>query len=431
MKKQKSSKKYKVGASGKKPLRIPITNFYDGNDYTAQVFVGSKRTPVNVILDTGSSTFAVSPKVYDGLIDKSVKPTTYAQLVEYGTGGWAGPMVNTKITMGKGKDSVVLNKSHIAITSVEARDNFVGAQGIMGLAFSGLNSAYDLTEVLQKQKATHSHPWPFKVKDFKAFNKHFGHLQEIHNIPSRGVLPYFTELEEQHGVKADKFALYTLRSRTHHAHSDKKRSVNDPLNKGFFILGGGEEQTDLYEGNHNSFLTAEIYHHRYFNTKLLSVQVDGFPAVDAKPLQKRYVAADISNSIIDSGTNTLILAKDVYRYVMKCFGKIDPGFIKVIKESDDQKTGTLAKFVDLAAWPDIHFTFSGEQRSQITLTIKPDTYWQLNTPSHGRAVFQIGSTGDEPENQSVFGLPLFNNYYTIFDRSMHHHGVVRFAPIKK
>jgi len=33
-------------------------------------------------------------------------------------------------------------------------------------------------------------------------------------------------------------------------------------------------------------------------------------------------------------------------------------------------------------------------------------------------------------HQSILGLPLLNNYYTVFDRSAHSHGVVRFAPIK-
>ena len=49
----------------------------------------------------------------------------------------------------------------------------------------------------------------------------------------------------------------------------------------------------------------------------------------------------------------------------------------------------------------------------------------------GQAYFQIivPLQGDD-ENWSVLGLPLLNNYYTIFDRSLSTNGVIRFAPIK-
>lgn len=31
--------------------------------------------------------------------------------------------------------------------------------------------------------------------------------------------------------------------------------------------------------------------------------------------------------------------------------------------------------------------------------------------------------------QSILGLPLLNNYFTVFDRSVDNYGAVRFAPI--
>jgi len=429
MAKANGSKKYLVGVSGKKPLRVPITNVHAGNDYSATVLIGSQKARVNVILDTGSSTFAVSPKVYDALKDSLVKPTTYAQVVEYGTGGWAGPLINTNLIIGDGKNNINLKRSHVAITSVQEQNNFVGVQGILGLAFNGLNMAYDLKNALAKKASPYSHPWPYKAKDFKSFNQKFRQLMATHDIPEREVMPYFTELEEQ-GVIANKFAFYTLRSRTHHATKDKSKAAGDPLNNGFFVIGGGEEQKDLYVGGLDAFLTAEVYHHKYYNTNLKSVQVEGCDAILARPLQKKYISDSISNSIIDTGTNTLSLAKDVYNYIRKSFKKLNPGFIELIRESDDQHAGLDARKLNLAEWPKIHFTFSGDDRKDIKLTCTPDTYWQLNTPTNSRAVFQIGGPEDD-QNQSVFGLPLLNNYYTIFDRSVHKHGVVRFAPIKR
>ena len=71
--------------------RVPITNTVGGGDYTAQILVGSERTPVNVIVDTGSSTLAIQQTRYKAAHDKALNTTAWAQDVTYGTGGWAGP----------------------------------------------------------------------------------------------------------------------------------------------------------------------------------------------------------------------------------------------------------------------------------------------------------------------------------------------------
>ena len=55
-----------------------------------------------MILDTGSSTLAVVPRVYKIADDQNVTFTEYAQLVTYGTGGWSGPVLQTTLSMGSG-----------------------------------------------------------------------------------------------------------------------------------------------------------------------------------------------------------------------------------------------------------------------------------------------------------------------------------------
>ncbi len=42
-----------------KPLRLPITNVHGKGDYTAVIHIGSEQKPVNLLLDTGSSTLVV------------------------------------------------------------------------------------------------------------------------------------------------------------------------------------------------------------------------------------------------------------------------------------------------------------------------------------------------------------------------------------
>ena len=53
-------------------IRIPINNVKGGGDYTGEIRVGSQGDVANVILDTGSSTLAVVPRVYKIAEDKNV-----------------------------------------------------------------------------------------------------------------------------------------------------------------------------------------------------------------------------------------------------------------------------------------------------------------------------------------------------------------------
>ncbi len=144
-----------------KILRLEITNVLSGNDYSARVAIGSTGAVANVILDTGSSTLAVEPSVYSGVGDQDLKPTTLLQLITYGTGGWAGPMVDTTLAFGADAGQVVLPNCPIAITTVQESGNFQGVTGIMGLAYNGLNSAFDFGAYLATQGKESTFPWPF------------------------------------------------------------------------------------------------------------------------------------------------------------------------------------------------------------------------------------------------------------------------------
>jgi hypothetical protein len=96
-------------------LRIPINNVRVG-DYTAQIKIGSQGVVANVILDTGSSTFAIAPGRYQIDQDTDVKVTPLAQIVTYGTGGWSGPVIVTTVSMGSaGRDSRPCTASTVLI----------------------------------------------------------------------------------------------------------------------------------------------------------------------------------------------------------------------------------------------------------------------------------------------------------------------------
>jgi Eukaryotic aspartyl protease len=395
-------------------LRVPITNVYGGGDYTAPIAIGSSGITANVILDTGSSTLAVVPKVYDVTGDSDATPTALAQDVIYGTGGWAGPVVTTKVLLGTEGASL---KTYIAVTADDEPGGFGQADGILGLAYNVLNNAYDLSSYLNEHGDTpDTFPWPFPIKNTSAAVQQFASLMQ--RMPQQDLPPYFTALATA-GIEKNLFAFYTLRSmpsmRTSHPE-------DDPLNQGFFIMGGGPEQEDLYTGE---FVNVDVVNDAWYNTDLLSVQVAGGAVHTASRLPAQFGKTMVSNSIVDSGTNSLALAKDVFEAILTSLGQLNPDFTKAIEAASTSTVQTSS--LDLDQWPDITFTLKGETGNPVPLTCRPATYWQSDCPQAGQALFAIEGSGMP---QSILGLPLMNNYYCVFDRTQDAYGVIRFAPIK-
>ena len=137
----------------------------------------------------------------------------------------------------------------------------------------------------------------------------------------------------------------------------------------------------------------------------------------------------MTNSIVDSGTSDLTLAKDVYEAILAGLKQRSPAFIQAIAAASKSRSGVPAASLNLAQWPNIYFTLEGEDGNDVELVVSPQTYWQNDFPAAGQAVFQISGPLDDA-NQSILGLPLLNNYYAVFDRAQDVNGVIRFAPIK-
>jgi len=406
---------------GTKTVRIPISNIPGGGDYTAQILVGSQNVPANVILDTGSSTLAIKHSVYKPTADKNLKGTKYAQDVAYGTGGWAGPVVVTSVSMGIAGNNVTLQSSPMAIADDQQPHNFGHADGILGLAYNALNNAYDLTPILQQRNINPalSYPWPFPIRNSSALLNQLG--QSFESLQQVDIPPYFDEVE-QNGITADRFSFYTLRSFPSAAGKDP---VQNPLNKGVFVLGGGTAEPDLYTGD---FVNVKVFADAWYNTNLKAVQVEGTPPVRIAPLSSTDRRRMLSNSIVDTGTNALFLAPDVLNAIGDGLNKLNPDFMKTIQAAAQSRDGIASSGLALDKWPGISFILTGDNNQEVKLTCVPATYWQVDTPREGQAVFQIIGNN---ERQSILGLPLMNNYYTVFDRTMDRTGIVRFAPIKQ
>jgi hypothetical protein len=410
--------------SAAKALRMPITNIHDGSAYSAQLSIGSRGVVANLMLDTGSGTLAVESAAYDGTGDTALNTTTLAQLITYAGGGWAGPVVTTDLGFGAAGSSVVLKAAPIAIAVVQ-QGSLGTVNGVLGLAYAGLNSAFDFANYLAGKGApATTHPWPFGTGNWDRFSTSFTKLVQAHAVPRHDVTPCLDLLQSQGGAP-NKFAFHTQRSSVSLRGADPASIASDPLNNGVFVLGGGEEQEDLYEGE---FVTAAVLHDLFYNVGLVSVRVGELPAVAAAGLQAQFQQTFASNAIVDSGSEWLALADDVYQAVLSGLKQLNPAFALAVRDAQANQS-VVTDTLSLSDWPNICFTLSGVDGEGVALTVTPQTYWQADFPAAGRAAFKISGPLSEA-NQSNLGLPLINNYYTIFDRSQGAQGVVRFAPIR-
>ena len=397
-------------------LRIPITNVLGNGDYTARIEVGSNGVAANVILDTGGSTLALDSRVYNPGRDTGMTPTPLAQDISSVTGSWIGPVVKTTITVGpEGQALSVM--ANVAVTAEYEAGSFGSADGLLGLAFNHLNSAYNLESYLAAHDVNPplTYPWPFPARGSNVAKQQLRAL--VDRQPRQDLKPYFSELTDA-GITKNIFAFYTLRSvaTMRSAHPEA-----DPLNKGFFILGGGTEQNDLYTGG---FTDINVVADLYYNTRLNAVQVHGSALRNANQLPAEYAKSYRSNSIIDSGTTILYLASDVYASIISSFQAINHNLAETVQLARRQVIESSR--LDLNEWPDITFFLEGRDGQDKPLTCTPSTYWQLDAPNAGQAIFQIA---DSSGVQSILGLPLLNNYYTVFDRTQSPYGAVRFASI--
>jgi hypothetical protein len=315
--------------------------------------------------------------------------TMMAQEVGYGDGsGFVASVVKTDVTVKSAAASVKLPGVAVAVAYSESADMFGKTQGILGLAYAKLDTAYTLKKLTV--------PPTYKPNDFRG-----AHTTQIE--------PYFTQLEEA-GLVAGKYAFYTRRS----VIRASSNPAADPLNNGWLILGGGEEATDLYTGD---FQSAAVLSDDWYSVNLKAVHVgtSSFP-VDPPTFQDKVP----TNAIVDSGTNSLVLSPAVYNAIL---AKLPQQQRSLVRHG-----GAANSSINLAQWPTLTFVLQGAT-GDVQLLVKPENYWQLDAgqePGEAQCALRKGA-----DVQSILGLPLMNGYFTIFDDTANNGlGEVKFAAIK-
>jgi len=366
--------------------RIPITNIYMDGDYTGQILVGPQKKPMNVILDTGSSALALDGHKYQPTATD--EQTRLAQTDSYGDGSsWTGAVINTAVTVGSGGAQVTLPNANVAVAYDASTTMFRQADGILGLAYAPLDDAFQMPQDAWAQQYT---------------------AAQVSQGTKTKIPPYLTQLAGA-GVTSDIVSFYTRRSFIHAG------GANDPLNQGWMIVGGGVEATDLYTG---SFQVVKVLADDWYNTNLKAVVVGDTSPIAVKAQGPQGMP---SNSIVDSGTNSLNLPPTLLKAI---FSKFSTSQQQLLQTSVFDGRIVPTSNLNLADWPNITFVLEGDT-GNVSLSVAPGDYWQMDVGKAGAAMaaFTQGAPG-----LSILGLPLMNGYFTIFDGEADGgRGVIRFA----
>jgi hypothetical protein len=374
-----------------KIARIPITNIYMGGDYTGQILVGPKQTPMNVILDTGSSALALDGHKYKPTLTgaDADKSTDMAQTDSYGDGSsWTGAVIQSTVTVGTGTSAISLADGNVSVAYSRSADMFQQADGILGLAYAPLDDAFTMPKNTWTKKYTST---------------------QVRTGKQAPIKPYLTQLSGA-GVTSDIISFLTRRSFIHVG-----GGADDPLNQGWMVVGGGVESTDLYTG---SFQVVKVMSDDWYSTNLKAIIVGNSDPIAARLQGPQGMP---SNSIVDSGTNSLNLSTQLLQAVISKFTAPQQALL-----NESVVNGKLVSAVDLklARWPTITFVMEGET-ADVSLTVAATDYWQVDTEQVGAAMAAI--TSGEP-GLAILGLPLMNGYFTIFDGEADNgRGVIRFA----
>ncbi|MEC8418446.1 MAG: pepsin-like aspartic protease [Pseudomonadota bacterium] len=389
-------------------IRLALTNTLADGGYCVRAHVGTHQHAVHLILDTGSSTLAVNHTCYRLESDNHADFTYYTQSINYGVGSWHGPVIKTQVSLGMFGHSVTLPDAYTAIADTGKFECFKHADGILGLAYRPLNHAHYLFEVGEAQTPK---------KDVYQYIMSGANDNPAYKQTKAVTLPsYFTSLEEQ-GVVSDKFAFWLHRSSIYYDNgSCRTKALAHWQNHGLFVMGEPVMHRDLYC---EPMQSAKVLHDKFYNVNLLSVKVGEKDVHSAPVLAEKDVTRWCSNAIVDTGATVIGLPVSLYNKVVESLEKYISDLSSILEPFSafsSQEKGIPLTSLTLSNWPTIQFFLEDENGEDMVLALPPEAYWQIHAPEFNSASFKIFPLKHWP-NQSILGLPLISQYYTIFDRS--------------
>ena len=167
------------------------------------------------------------------------------------------------------------------------------------------------------------------------------------------------------------------------------------------VIGGGYDETDLFTG---SFQRVKVLSDDWYSTNLRAIIVGNSDPIAAR-LQGPKGAP--SNSIIDSGTNSLNISSQTLQAMISKFSAQQQELL-----NQSVMDGKLVATADrnLSSWPTLTFVMQGDA-GDISLQVPPSNYWQVDTEQAGAALAAITPGQD---GLVILGLPLMNGLLYCF-----------------
>ncbi|XP_031146728.1 beta-secretase 2 [Sander lucioperca] len=335
-----------------------------GRGYYIEMSIGTPGQKVNILVDTGSSNFAVAaaPHPFITHYFNTALSSTYQSVgrtvaVRYTQGNWEGELGVDRVSIPKGLNGTII----INIAAILSSDGFflpgVNWQGILGLAY------------------------PMLAR------------------PDSSVEPFFNSLVQQLGIP-DIFSLQMCGAGL------SASSTADPAG-GSLIMGGAEPT--LYRG---SVWYTPIVEEWYYQVEVLKLEV-GDQNLD---LDCREYNMD--KAIVDSGTTLLRLPVNVFNAVVEAITRssliqdFSSGFWDGSKLACWMKGETPWMF-----FPKLSIYLRATNTSQsFRITILPQLYIQPITDVDGTLdCFRFGLSSSA--NGLVIGATVMEGFYVVFDRA--------------
>ncbi|XP_056139208.1 beta-secretase 2 [Lampris incognitus] len=349
-----------------------IVNFLDmvnnlqgdsGRGYYMEMSLGTPGQKLNILVDTGSSTFAVGAAphpfithYFDPALSTTYKSTGQAVSVRYTQGNWEGELGTDHVSIPRGPNGTIT----INIATILTSNGFflpgVNWQGILGLAY------------------------PMLAR------------------PDSSVEPFFNSLVRQTGIP-DIFSIQMCGAGL------SASSMADPAG-GSLIMGGAEPT--LYQG---SIWYTPIKEEWYYQVEVLKLEVGN------QNLNLDCREYNMDKAIVDSGTTLLRLPVNVFNAVVEAITQtsliqdFSSGFWAGTKLACWMKGETPWRF-----FPKLSIYLRATNTSQsFRITILPQLYIQRITDVDGTLdCFRFGVSSSA--NGLVIGATVMEGFYVVFDR---------------
>ncbi|KAF7692718.1 beta-secretase 2 [Silurus meridionalis] len=335
-----------------------------GRGYYLQMVIGTPGQKLNILVDTGSSNFAVAaaPHPYISSYFNRALSSTYrtsgkSVSVKYTQGDWQGELGSDVITIPQGPNGTI----EINIAAILTSDGFflpgINWQGILGLAY------------------------PLLAR------------------PDPSVEPFFDSLVKQTGIP-DVFSLQMCGA------GISASTATNPAD-GSLIMGGLEPT--LYRG---SMWYTPVLQEWYYQVEVLKLEVGG------RNLNLNCKEYNFDKAIVDSGTTLLRLPVKVFDSVVEAITQMSmiqdfsSGFFSGTKLACWMKGESPWEF-----FPKISVYLRATNTSQsFCLTILPQLYIQLVADIDGTLnCFRFGISSSK--NGLVIGATVMEGFYVAFDRA--------------